>query len=637
MKIHIIILFFCFLSNFGSISLYAQNKKYLDKTYENAEWSFKKGDFVHARKYIDMILEDDSSYFKAYRLLGEYFLTFEYYDSLLLYYKQCVKFCGKKYPETYFQLANYQFYIGNVNEALELYRLFLSKVPKSNLTSVVNDQIKRCEYAIEIMKTPVAFNPENLGDGINSECDEYYPYISPDEEIMVFTRKIPLWKNASPASDNTQEDFYISYYKDSIWTKAIPLQGNVNTRSNEGAQTITADGKYMVFTACNRSDGKGSCDLYYSEKTANGWSKAKNISEINTSAWESQPSISANGKELYFSSERIDGIGNSDIYVSYRRSDGSWGKPQILDTVINTPMAETSPFIHPDGNTLYFCSNGHWGVGGFDIFVSRRDQEGKWTKPVNLGYPINTTKNEIGLVVSASGKRAYITSSREGGFGLNDIYAFDLPSSVQPEEITYIKGKIVDKKTSKPLPARCEIIDLEKNKIVFSTQADTVLGEFLLCLQKGKEYGMFISSDGYLFHSENILFNQSQGALVKQIELLPIEVGASMVLPNVFFKTDSFQLKKNSYTELEKIVQFMMVNHHIKIEISGHTDNTGNDAYNQLLSEKRAQAVYNFLIAKGIPANRMKYVGYGSSKPLDTNDTTEGKALNRRTELKIIQ
>ncbi len=273
----------------------------------------------------------------------------------------------------------------------------------------------------------------------------------------------------------------------------MPLPGNVNTHSNEGAQTVTADGKYMVLTACNRSDGKGSCDLYYSELINKKWTKAKNIAELNTAAWESQLSISADGRFLFFASERNDGFGSADIYIAYRNEKGWWSKPQLLDTVINTSMSETSPFIHPDGKTMYFCSNGHYGVGGFDIFVTRLNDDASWTKPRNLGYPINTSKNEISLVVSATGKKAYITSSREGGYVLNDLYEFELPKAVQADEVTFIKGNIIDAETHKPLSVYCEIVELKTNKVVFASNSDSANGSFILGLNKRKEYGMFFS------------------------------------------------------------------------------------------------------------------------------------------------
>ncbi len=340
-------------------------------------------------------------------------------------------------------------------------------------------------------------------------------------------------------------------------------------------------------------------------------------------------------KELYFASERPDGYGNSDIYVSYRNADGSWSRPQILDTTINTPWAETSPFIHPDGKTLYFCSNGHKGVGGFDIFVTQKDENGKWTSPKNLGYPINTPQNDIGLVVSASGKHAYICSNRKGGYGLIDIYRFDLPEPLQPEKMIYIKGKVFDEKSYKPVKATCEIINLQNQKVIFSTQSDSLTGEFILCLPQKEEYGLYITSNKYLFYSQNIKAETIEEGIINDIYLKPVKKGSYIVLPNIFFEVDSFKLKTTSIVELNKIIAFLNEHPDINVEISGHTDNTGNDQYNLSLSEKRAKSVYEYLIKNGIKAERLKYKGYGSIKPRASNDTEEGRALNRRTELSI--
>lgn len=612
----------------------------LDRACEGAWSYYKTGHYERAKSILLNNLGEDSSHYKTYELLAEIFLAQEQYDSLLYYYRAGVRHCQKKNPEMLFYLGNYEFYMGNIKEANDAHTKFLKLMPKSNVTDKAKFQIKRCEYALNMMRSPVEFNPINLGEGINSDCDEYYPYISPNDSIMIFTRKVPLYKGANPASDNTQEDFYISYLTDEGWSKAEPLKGNVNTRQNEGAQTVTADGKYLVFAACNRPNGKGSCDLYYSEWKNGEWTQARNLTEINTMFWESQPSISPDGRVLYFASERQDGYGNSDIYVSYRRPDGFWSKPQPLDTTINTPMAETSPFIHPDGRTLYFCSNGHLGVGGFDIFVSRLDENGQWTKPQNLGYPINTTRNEIGLVVSSSGKKAYITSSREGGYGLHDLYEFDLPVSAQADEVSYFKGYVKDAETGKPLSVKCEVVDLEHNKVTYSITSDSLDGSFLLGLPKGKMYGLYFSSKGYLFHTEQVQLERlysKQSAFNKDIKLQKIRPGMRMVLPNIFYDTDSFRLKPSSFAELDKVVAFLKEHPNVKIEIGGHTDNTGSDSHNKSLSEKRAKSVYEYLIQKNISPARLSYVGYGSQQPIATNNTAEGKAMNRRTEMKILQ
>jgi outer membrane protein OmpA-like peptidoglycan-associated protein/tetratricopeptide (TPR) repeat protein len=629
-----VILFFIIL--ILNLYCYPQKNSNTQRKYTLALKEIKSGSLQIAKQYLEEIILYEPDFADAYFLLGEVFTSLEQYDSVLYYYRIAAKNCGKKNPEFYLYLGNFEFYNGNIKEALYAYKMFQYLVPNSKYNSLVKEQIQRCEFSQELMKNPVPFNPVNIGESINSIYDEYYPYISPDDSMIIFTRKVPLYYSANPSSDDTQEDFYVSYLTKDGWTKAIPLSGEINTRYNEGAQTVTADGKYMVFTACNRPDGKGSCDLYYSEYINGKWTRAVNIQEINTSAWESQPSLSADGRMLFFASERLHGIGNSDIYVSYRLPNGKWSKPVLLDTTINTKMAETSPFIHPDGKTLYFCSNGHWGVGGFDIFVSRLDDNGKWTKPVNLGYPINTPKNEIGLIVSASGKRAYITSSREGGFGLNDIYFFDLPENVQAKNVIFIKGIITDEFSGKPLQANCEIIDLNTGKTVYITTSDSTNGKFLIGMPAGNSYALHITKQGYLLYAENLQINENYNELVKNISLKKIKTGEKIVLPNIFFDTDSFSIKPVSFPELDKLVSFLEENKKIKIEIGGHTDNTGSVAYNKLLSEKRAKAVYDYLLSKNIEPSRMTYKGYGSSSPLGSNETEKGKALNRRTEIKIL-
>jgi len=397
----------------------------------------------------------------------------------------------------------------------------------------------------------------------------------------------------------------------------------------------------MVFAACNRNDGFGQCDLYYSKKIDGKWTSPTNMGNVvNTAFWESQPSISSDGRTLYFASERPGGIGSSDIWVTTKNEYGKWTKPVPLDTTINTKQAETSPFIHPDGHTLYFCSNGHPGVGGFDIFFSKQDENGKWSKPKNLGYPINTTKDEIGLIVNAKGDKAYITSSREGGKGLQDIYMFDLYKEARPEAVTYFKGKVSDKQSGKPLKADFELKDVETGKVIVKSTSDENDGSFLICLTPGKDYALYVSSEGYLFYSDNFNLTTTASSLkpvMKDIPLSKILKGQKIILKNIFFETDSFNLKPSSESELNKLVDFLNANAKIKIEISGHTDNIGKPAYNLDLSLKRAKSVYNYLIGHGINASRLSYKGFGDTIPLSSNDNEEGRAQNRRTEMKIVE
>ncbi len=625
---------------FLSVSSFGQKNKHSKEKYDSAYNLFIKDDKENCERALNQLIEYDSTYAEPYLLLAELRFNSENYKDLVPIYQKCVDNCSKSYPNSYLLLANSLMYLGDIQNAKKNYELFLTtKNIKPELKSMAQEQIKRCAFSDDLISKPVPFNPQNLGKEVNSFCNEYYPYLSPDEQTIVFTRRVPMRKGADPSSENTQEDFYISNWNG--WTTAKPLPGNVNTPKNEGAQTISGDGKLMVFAACNRSGGLGQCDLYYSTKVNGNWTVAKNMGKVvNSTSWESQPSLSSDGRTLYFASDRPDGIGQSDIWKTTLDDNNKWTKPVNLGNVINTSDAETSPFIHPDNKTLYFCSNGHWGVGGFDIFFSKIDDNGKWSEPKNLGYPINTTKDEIGLIVNAKGNKAYITSSRDGGQGLQDLYVFDLYKDAQPESVTYIKGKVFDKETKKALKAEFELKDLTTGKSITKSYSDSTDGTFLICITTGKNYGLFVSAEKYMFYSENInltVTNSQQKPYEKDIPLDKIMKGSKIILNNIFFATDSSNIKNNSQTELNKLISFMNTNSKIKVEISGHTDNKGTPAYNLDLSNRRAKAVYDYLIKSGVKQERLTYKGFGDTLPIATNDTEDGRALNRRTEMKIVE
>src|SRR5665213_2692441 len=462
--------------------------------------------------------------------------------------------------------------------------------------------IADCKFSIQALAHPVPFKPLNMGPQINTGDDEYLPVATADESMLIFTRKI----------DNN-EDFYKSIKVNGKWQKATYLSDQINTPEyNEGAQSISQDGKYLFFTGCNRPDGLGRCDIYISQKKGDDWSKPFDLAPpINTPGWESQPSISADGRTLYFVSNRKGGYGGYDIWKSTLTSNG-WGEPENLGPNINTSFDEQSPFIHPDDSTLYFSSSGWPGLGGKDLFVSRLGKDGKWGKPVNLGYPINSSGDENGLSVTANGNYAFFSSNNLNGYGGYDIYTFELPPSSRPHLVTYVKGKVADIKTKVPLEAAVEIIDLEKDMPVYQDYSDPVKGDFLATLTSGKNYGLNISKSGYLFYSENfsLVGHETRNPFNISVLLQPIEIGIKVILNNIFFDTNKFDLKSESIAELQKLVEFLTVNPTVHIEISGHTDNVGNDQLNQTLSENRARAVYQYLIENKIEAARLLYKGY---------------------------
>ncbi|MFQ3580042.1 MAG: OmpA family protein, partial [Bacteroidales bacterium] len=423
------------------------------------------------------------------------------------------------------------------------------------------------------------------------------------------------------------------------WQPRFNIGTPINTAGNEGAQTITADGRHLFFTACNRPDGKGQCDIYYSYKKGDTWTLPKNLGNpVNTQYWESQPSVSADGRSLFFVSNRPGNLGNTDIYVTHLSDDGKWSPPKNLGKVINTEGSENSPFIHNDGTTLYFASNGHVGMGGMDLFRSTW-QNNEWTTPQNLGYPINTWKDETGLIINAKGDVAIFASEREDTFGGIDLYQFELPQSIRPLQVLYLKGIITDSITKQPLAAQIELFDVETSNLIIRSFSDPVTGNFLFTLTVGKEYALNVAKQGYLFYSENFKIKKNDTTLdtYKTITLQPIQVGKSVILKNIFFDTDSFNLKPASKVELDKLTDFLIKNPTIKIEIGGHTDNTGNKQKNIELSQLRAKSVYNYLVENKITANRLFFKGYGDSKPVVPNTSETNKAKNRRTEFMIIE
>ncbi|HEY6505980.1 MAG TPA: OmpA family protein, partial [Chitinophagaceae bacterium] len=491
---------------------------------------------------------------------------------------------------------------------------------------------KRCyEFAVDYAKKNAGkiyvFELKNLGKGINTAESEYFPSLSLDGKELVFTRRIK----------DINEDFYYSRRDTGQWPLAKPMEGDVNTPDNEAAQNISQDGQWLVFTANNRRDGFGGFDLYISFLTPQGWSEATNLGgRINSDQWDSQPCLSPDKKDLYFSSRRFGGYGGSDIYVSHLQPDGQWGKPENLGPGINSTADEQCPFIHADNQTLYFTSS-HWqGYGDDDIFYVRKETGGKWSKPVNLGYPINTISREGTLFIAADGKTAYYASDRNDSRGGTDIYSFELREDVRPYKTLWVKGKVFDKKTKAGLSSALELIDLSTKQLVSKTQTDEA-GNYLVTLPVGKDYAFNVSRTGYLFYSDNFLLSRRppDSSYEKNIPLQPLDINAMIVLNNIFFDVNKFVLKPESQVELDKIVQLLKENPKLKIEISGHTDNAGKPADNLTLSNNRAKAVVNYLASNGIARQRLVAKGYGQAKPAADNKTEEGRARNRRTEMKV--
>jgi len=602
---------------------------------------YNRKDFTKAMRILDKAIQDDPVFVEAFILKGDIFSEEHYPREAIGQYKKSIVANPDFSQVLYFIVANVELQTGLYEDARKDYEKFLSypDQPKDKQAKA-SKNIKSCDFGISSMAHPVPFKPKNLGDSINSQYDDYINAITADDQQLFLTRKLPRVHHVPTESTEFNEDFYKAVKTDSVWHKAINLGPPVNTEENEGALCISPDGKYIFFAACNRPDGFGSCDLYWSKKTGDIWSDPKNLgSVVNSSAWDSQPSFSSDGKTLYFASTRQGGKGSSDIWKTELQPDGSWSVPINLGDSINTAFEEMAPFIHPDNRTLYFGSRGHQGMGGFDLFYSRMDADGKWTTPVDLGYPINTYADEINLVVNAKGDVAYISSDKLGGKGGMDIYSFKLYKEAQPVMVTYFKGIVFDKETKKRLEAKFELIDLAIGKTVSCSFSDPVSGEFLLSLPTEKDYGLNVSKPGYLFYSDHFALrgeNSKMKPFIYNVPLQPIRVGETVILKNIFFDTDKYDLKEESLSELAKLIQLLQGNPEIHIELSGHTDNHGSADHNIVLSRNRAQAVYDYLIVNGIAKERLSYSGFGMTRPIDTNDTETGRANNRRTEFKVV-
>jgi hypothetical protein len=604
------------------------------KIYNEGVSEYDYLNFNNAESKFKEALHLDKNFYEVYMMLGELMLKQKRYSEAVSFYRSAVKIDSLFFKPVFFSLANAEMMSDDFNNALIHFNVYIAQkgISEKNKASAIKNA-KNCEFALIAIKNPVPFNPVSVGSGINTTDDEYWPSITADGLTMMFTRQATQTENSQ-----SQEDFYVSYLKNGVWQKAFNAGSPLNTSQNEGAQSLSSNGNYMFFTACNRPDGLGSCDLFFSAFIDGKWSVPSNLkSPVNTSWWETQPSISADGKTLYFSSNRPGGIGGKDLWFSKLDDFNQWKEPVNMGRTINTADDEMSPFIHFDGRTLYFASNGRIGMGGFDLYFSRMINDTTWTEPKNLGYPINTSSDEMGLVIESNGKKAYFSSVRDKANG-KDIFCFDLYESARPNPVSYLKGTVYDSETGKLLSADYELINLSGNKIVNKNETD-INGNFLVCLPSGFNYGINVSKTGYLFYSENFMF-EGQHTLVepfiKRIMLNPIKVGEKMQLANVFYEIDSWELKEESTLELNNLTNLLSINKDLSIEIGGYTDSTGTAEHNRILSEKRALSVVNYLIKKGISSDRLKYKGYGDTYPLSDNTTTEGRKLNRRTEAKVI-
>ena len=601
------------------------------KLYNDGMEKISDNRFDDAISYFLQAIYLDTNYIGAYLSLAGVYDEIKKHNLSVEYYEKAMRKDTASTKLFKLPLANNYAGMGNFTKALDIVNEYLSNPKLGEASRKAGEYRKRTfEFAIaqEKKNGPRQFAPKNAGDKVNSAVSEYFPSLSIDGKELFFTRKVRGY----------DEDFFSAKKENTDWSNAAPLGGNVNTDENEGAQMISQDGEWLVFAASNRRDGWGGFDIYISFLTPKGWSEPINLGgKINTEQWESQPCLSPDKRDLYFTSKRQGGYGGSDIYVSRLQTDGMWSTPENLGPTINTSSDEQCPFIHADNQTLFFTSNGLLGYGGTDLFYSRKGPKGAWSVPENLGYPLNTIHDEGTLFIAADAKTAYYASDRSDGKGAMDIYSFELPENIRPNKTLWVKGKVFDQKTTKGLPSSVELIDLGTKQLISQVQTDE-RGNYLITLPVGKDYAFSVNRKGYLFYSDNFFLSDRSidSIYEKNIALQPIEANASVVLKNVFFDVNQFDLKPASEAELDILVRLMNENPTLKIQIGGHTDNVGKPVDNLALSNNRAKAVVTYLVSKGIVATRLSAKGFGETQPIEDNKTEEGRAKNRRTEMKVI-
>lgn len=535
---------------------------------------------------------------------------------------------------------NYKF-----DKAIDFYNEFLQEVAEKYHghheadIAVVKRFIENCETGRELLKDTLDVTITNLGPVINTQYEEIAPVLSADEKTLIFTSRRPVGDSSSKdENDMFTENTYVSYnLGNGDWTVPSILGETINSIENESAVALSPDGHKLIIYKNNHH---GTGDLYYSLLDGEDWGALEKLPEgINTKSLESSASITPDKKTLYFTSTRPGGIGGEDIYVSHKDSTGNWGMAKSVGLEINTKYDDTAPYIHPDGKTLYFSSKGHQSMGGFDIFKSIYDEENeKWGLPVNVGHPINTPENDVFFVWTADGKRAYFSTHHEDSYGGEDIYMLQINDrKIDQTALILIKGTVKAFQNEVPVGAKITIVDNATQETVGVYESNGVTGRYTLILKPGKDYGIIVEAESCLPYTANINVEDKNVYYEKSINitLQALSAGSVAVLNNVFFDYNSFTLKQSSFSELDKFYKLLMENPKLIVELAGHTDSDGKESYNFKLSQKRAQAVVNYFRKKGVAKGRLIAHGYGEGIPVATNDTEEGKAMNRRTELII--
>ncbi len=619
----------------------AQNTTEPDKRaqtlFEKALSAYRSENLAEAQKFLVKSIERDRTFVDAYLLLGDLQTEMKQIPKAEEAYRQALKIDPTGHPRAWYLLARLQYQQGEYEGGAVSASRFLNLAhPAGRQKQEAEHLLESCRFSAWAVAHPAHDSLHPLDDSVNSGGSEYVNFVNEANNQMIFTRK-GMENIGTLQRPVYKEEVFVSHRTDHHWGVPKKMSFPWPDNANMGAVSFSLDGRSVYFTGCYWPGGNGSCDIYVSHHDGAFWSAPVHLDQsVNTRAWDSQAVVSSNGYYLYFASRRAGGKGGSDLWVSKLQKDGLWGVPRNLGDSINTAGNEVAPFLHADGRTLYFASDGWPGLGGYDLFVSREKPDGTWSKAKNLGYPVNTKYDEINIFVAPNGKHAWISSDRITRKDY-DIFEFVPRAGIKPGKVDILTASVTDSATHLPLRAMAILSTLPAGKVVDSLLSD-VNGTLMMALPLGENYALHVYRKGYLFYSDhfNLMKDTTAKRIHENIMLQAVAAGNRIRLENIYFRFDESELSPAAFPELNRVVQFLKQNGGIRVQISGFTDNVGTEAYNLKLSVERAKAVSDYLVAHGISASRLTCKGYGNTRPVADNATAEGRAKNRRTEIVIL-
>jgi len=612
------------------------------KTYEKAWEEFELKHFGAALESMYQLSKDEPEFAKAQMSMGIFYLENPRPNvkTAQKFLEKSIELCADSVLYSYYYLGKIYYGANDFEKAINCFELFLEDVDKIKTDEDYYEIKNYLDYAkvtFDLLSNPVPFEPKKV-EGISTKDDEYLPIISPDNEIALFTRRVNQYQKRGLTERMVEREIFTFSMRnrEGEFEHGWELDPPFNKVENEGAATLTIDNNDLYYTVCTRNPESNylNCDLFHSHFNQGYWSDIESLGDNinNPESWESQPSVTSDGKTIYFASNRTGGLGGYDIYKTDKQVDGSWSDPINVGAPINTPGNEKSPYIHTDSQTLYFSSEGHKGLGGYDIFYSRHNENDEWTDPVNIGYPINSFSDDLGFFVSTDGFKGYYASNRFDKNNKWNLYSFPLYEEARPQKVLFIKGQVDIENNEELIRAKVQLKNM-KTKTIKEIQVDTSTGKYVAAVLFNNDQVLTVKKEGYVYSSRYLSVEDTSLEQPKTVNLKvkEIKVGQEYEIEDINFATNSYELNDDAKKIIDEFFEFLSENKNISVEIQGHTDNVGQVDDNLSLSDHRAHSVYQYLIEKGIAAERLSYKGYGESRPVASNDTWLGRAKNRRT------